>query len=152
MRNLESNETSLSSLAQKLTELWVFENGIRKNPFLRKCLFMLLIFFLQYEIVYFSKLLFLNSALLCTNEMCYRIAVNTIYKFSLISIRINENLKMGCFDPFFEKWLSSFSRIDNVGLFTSQTRSVPTCMIHGLWRDAFAAAEIVAASFSMLDH
>ncbi len=36
-------------------------------------------------------------------------------------------------------------------MFASRMRSVPTCTIRGLWQAAFAAAEIVAVSFSMLD-
>ncbi len=36
VRNLESNETSPSSLAQKLTKLWGFKNGIKEKPFLKK--------------------------------------------------------------------------------------------------------------------
>ncbi len=36
-----------------------------------------------YKVYDFSKFLSLNSALLCKNEMCYRIAINAIQKFSL---------------------------------------------------------------------
>ncbi len=35
MKNLESSEASPNSVAQKLTELWNFKNGIWKLPFLK---------------------------------------------------------------------------------------------------------------------
>ncbi len=43
--NLESNEKSPSSSAQKLTELWDFKNGILKKLFLTKWLFKILVIF-----------------------------------------------------------------------------------------------------------
>ncbi len=98
MRNFESNETSPSSLAQKLSEIWDFKNGIWKKAVLRKWLFkMLVIFFLQYEIVYFSKFLSFNSALLCKNKMCYRNSsechVKGSHFFLLVSTKIwNSNI------------------------------------------------------------
>ncbi len=53
--NLESNETTPSSPAQKLSEIWDFKNGIWKKAVLRKFLFKILVFFfLHYEILYFT--------------------------------------------------------------------------------------------------
>ncbi len=82
MINLESNETSPSYLAQKLTELWDFKNGLWKKPFLKKRLFKILVIFFTIWNVYLSKFLSFNSTLFCKNDMCYWLAVKMSYKSS----------------------------------------------------------------------
>ncbi len=114
VKNLESNETSLSSLAQKHREIWDFKNEIWKRATLRKWLLKISVsFFLQYEIVYFSKFLSLNSALLRKNKICYRYGIECRIKFKLFSTRISGNLK---FWPYLQKVATfiSLSRIGNL--------------------------------------
>ncbi len=70
--NLESNKTSPSSLAQKLSEIWDFKNGIWKRS-LEKLVFKSFgNFFYNMKFVYSSKFLSSNSVLLCKNKMCYQ--------------------------------------------------------------------------------
>ncbi len=118
MRNLESNETSPSSLTQKLTELWDFKNGIWKTPFLMKRLFKTLVIFfiiwncILHQIFVLKQCTFVPECnVLLSSSKCHIKVQPFFYQNQWKS-------KNRIFWPFFSKSSCvSFSKIHKVKLF-----------------------------------